>query len=184
MELEKWTTLESEELFKTPFFRLRRENCELPDKRIMSRYYILDFPDWVHIVPITSDNRLLLLKQYRHAAGNVFYEIPGGTTEPGQSEDPMDAAIRELLEETGYRSDQWISLGSYYPNPALQSNCIHVYLAKNCVRVSEQNLDPFERIEVVTMEWNEAYSMVLSQNLKHGLILGSLALAQFHLNQS
>ena len=180
----KWTALESEELLKTSFFQLRREKCELPDQRVMPGYYILDFPDWVHVIPMTSDHQLILLRQYRHAAGDIFYEIPGGTTEPGTNEEPKEAAARELLEETGYESKHWIGLGAYHPNPALQSNRLHVYLAQDCKKVSEQNLDPFEGIEVVTMGWEEAYRIVMSQDLQHGLMLGSLALAQFYLSGS
>src|ERR1700679_1313608 len=114
--MSHWKTLKSQILFQSGIFRLRSDECELPDGRVMPRYYVFEFPDWVNVVPVTPNGQMILLKQHRHGAERDFLEIPGGSTHPGQNEDPREAAARELLEETGYQSQNWIACGSHYPN--------------------------------------------------------------------
>src|SRR5690606_8280558 len=96
---KKWKVLSSESIFSTSIMKLRFEKCELPDGRVMPKYYIVDFPDWVHVVAVTDANKVVLLRQYRHAAGTSFWEVPGGSLDPHRAEDPLDAAKRELQEE-------------------------------------------------------------------------------------
>jgi len=109
--MDKWKLLSSAYICKEPWATLRRDTCELPDGRINDHYYVLEYPDWVNMIGITEQNELLVIKQYRHGAGIIALEIPAGTTEAG--EDPKNAAVREMLEETGYRhtlcqsGDKW-----------------------------------------------------------------------------
>src|ERR1700753_1586705 len=103
--IKPWKCLKSTEIFKTSFFRFRRDQCELPDGRVMPNYYVMEFPDWANIVPVTEDGRIVLVEQYRHAIGHVCLEIPGGSTDTKAFEEPKKAALRELLEETGYVPD-------------------------------------------------------------------------------
>lgn len=176
-KMPRWKTLSSKSLFETGFFKLRVDECELPDGRVMPRYYVMEFSDWVNVVPITDSGEMVLLEQYRHGAGQVFLEIPGGTTNPGQGEDPRLAGERELLEETGYQAREWIHCGHHYPNPALQNNRMHTYLALGCRLVGEQNLDPFEDIKVVTMPVADALKAWQDGAFSHSLISASLGLA-------
>jgi len=129
MKLEKWKILETEVIMNLGLFRLRKDKCELPDQRVMPSYYVIDFADWVHMVPITRNGDVVVIRQYRHAAEDHFLEIPGGATDPKNNESPKGAALRELEEETGYSSKNVFELGSHFPNPALQSNQLHSYLA-------------------------------------------------------
>lgn len=171
-----WKVLKSSNLFQSGFFRLRVDECELPDKRVMPRYYVLEFPDWVNVVPVTADGQIILLDQYRHAAGTDFIEVPGGSTNPG-GEDPLMAGRRELLEETGFEAEEWISCGFHYPNPALQNNKMFTYLALSCQKTSEPSLDPFECLTVKTMPVQEAFDRFFAGEFKHSLIAASLSLA-------
>jgi 8-oxo-dGTP pyrophosphatase MutT (NUDIX family) len=119
-------------------------------------------------------------EQYRHGAGEVFLEIPGGSTDPGDNE-PLTAGRRELLEETGFESPKWIACGYHFPNPALQSNKMYTFLALDCVRVAEPTPDPFEDIRVIEMPVKEVLARLESGSFTHSLIANSLWLARPHL---
>ena len=175
--------MKSTELLKARFFRLRSDECELPDKRVMPSYYVMEFPDWVNVVPATPDGQLVMVEQYRHAGEEIFLEIPGGSTN-GPGEDPLEAGRRELLEETGYASDEWIYCGFHFPNPALQNNKMHTYLALNCLKVQAPNLDPFEDLKVRLMSVNEAVEALNGGGIRHSLIAASMSLAVSRLKES
>lgn len=156
------------------------DECELPDGRIMPRYFVLEFPDWVNVVPITTDGQMVLVRQYRHAAQDMFLEIPGGSThaDRGQGpEDPRVAGERELLEETGYMAKEWISCGFHYPNPALQNNRVHTYLALGCEKIKEPELDPYEDLTTVTLPVREVFKKWQNGEIQHSLIAASLGLS-------
>jgi ADP-ribose pyrophosphatase len=172
-----WKVLQSKELLRLGFFRVKDETCQLPDGRVMPHYYILEFTDWVNVLPVTADGQVIAIEQYRHGSGQTHLEIPGGSLHPGQSEEPRLAAQRELLEETGYASENWISCGFHYPNPALQSNRMHVFLALDCRKVSEPHLDPFEDLSVRTFQLKDFVSQWQSGQISHSLIAASVGLA-------
>lgn len=179
--MAKWKVLNTEEIFKSGLFRLREDKCKLPDGRIMPRYYTFDFPDWVQAVAITKSGEMVMLTQYRHSAEKDFLEVPGGSMDPRTTEEPLAAAQRELLEETGYTSSNWTCVGIQYPNPALQSNRLHTFLALDCEKTAEPSLDPFEDLEVKLMSIKDVYEKVHKGDVTHSLILSSLFLAQYYL---
>jgi 8-oxo-dGTP pyrophosphatase MutT (NUDIX family) len=107
----KWKTIFSEYLFKDNWFKVRREKCETPTGKIVEPYYVYEFTPWVGALAITSEGKVILIKQYRHAIGEICIEIPGGCVDETDS-NIADAAHRELLEETGYSFDSIEFLGS------------------------------------------------------------------------
>lgn len=167
-----WKTLEKKEVFKCPFFTLFSEKCETFQKKTLNDYYRMELVDWVQVVVETEDDQLLLIRQYRHGDKQEHIEIVGGVCDPG--EDPLAAAKRELLEEAGYASENWTLLGSSKPNPAIQNNTMFSYFAKNAKKVSEQNLDPFEDIDVFSIPKADLRDYLLAGNVKHSLVLMSL----------
>lgn len=156
------------------FFRVRKDTCELPDGRVMPTYYVLEFPDWVNVVPLTSDGKVILLRQHRHGVEEDCLEIPGGSSHPGGKEDPRLAAERELLEETGYCAKEWISCGYHFPNPALQTNRMHTYIALGCEKVSEPNLDPFEDLYTEIVDFPKFIERYHDGEFSHSLIAASI----------
>lgn len=180
----KWKTLESKEIFSSGLFNLRSDKCELPDGRIMPRYFVMDFPDWVNILPITTDKQVILVKQYRHASGHVHLEVPGGSMDPRLNENPLDGARREMLEETGYDSKRIEKVCSHFPNPALQTNRMHTYIAYDCEKVQEQNLDPYEDLSLYFCSIEKLEEHLLNGDINHSIMMASVALALNQLKKS
>ncbi|WP_448136946.1 NUDIX hydrolase [Sphingobacterium siyangense] len=170
--MEKWKRLSSEYICKEPWATLRRDTCELPDGRINDHYYVLEYPDWVNMIGITEQNELLVIKQYRHGAGIISLEIPAGTTEEG--EDPKNAAVREMLEETGYQFDQIEEIAKLYANPATSGNITYTYLMTGGKKVQEQALDEHEEIDVYRIPLEEAKSMLLDNKFSQALHASAL----------
>jgi ADP-ribose pyrophosphatase len=168
----KWKTLSKEEIFKIAFISLDKESCELPDGRQMKAYYILHFPHWVNIVAIDKNNDFLLIRQYRHASKEVHWEVPGGAAH--KDEDPQLSALRELREETGYTSNNVHLVAENYPNPAIQDNKVYTYLALDCEYEGEQELDPFEEIEVVKIPYKQVEEMLAEGKFNHIICVASL----------
>lgn len=150
----KWKTLSSEYLFNDRWFKVRKEVCETPQGKIVDPYYVYDFSTWVGALPVTEDGKIIMLKQYRHALGEVCIEIPGGCvddTDKGFKE----AIARELMEETGYNFSDYEYLGKISPNPSTNSNLLHMFLAKGGRKVAAQSLDENEEIEVILLDMYE-----------------------------
>ncbi len=145
--MEKWTRLDSEIALDTPYFRIRRDTCRLPDGREIDDYYVEEVEDIVLIVALTSDHHFILVEQYKHGISEICTEIPGGFCEP-DTDDPQIDAQRELVEETGYTSATWHKLITLIHNPTRSNNRVHVYLALDATQTNTQSLDPNEAIEV------------------------------------
>ncbi|WP_374166737.1 NUDIX hydrolase [Arcticibacter sp. MXS-1] len=122
----KWEKLSSRYLVKEKWATLRVDACKMPDGTIIDDYYVLEYPDWVNAVAVTEDNEVILIRQYRHASGEVILEVPGGCIDPGES--PEEAVKRELLEETGYAFSTIEPMGTVYANPSTSANKTHSFL--------------------------------------------------------
>jgi ADP-ribose pyrophosphatase len=175
--------LERRYAFTDPWLRLRSDSVLLADGRLLSSCDIFEYPDWVDVIALTADLNVVLVDQYRHAVGQIRTEFPAGVVD--QPETPMAAIKRELLEETGYASEDWRLLGSAPVNPALQTNRIHCFLALGAQRVAEQDLDEGEAIRTHELPWSSFIERVEAGNLElPALQLASLYLLQTYLGRS
>ncbi len=179
----KWRKVASQEIFSTHYFQMRVDQCRLPDGRVMPRYFVVDFPDWVQVVALNRQNDLLLVEQYRYPGKGWYLEFPGGSTHPNRKERPLTAAKRELREETGCVAKKWKYLGYHYPNPALLTNKCHVFLALECTRIGDLKLDPFEDLYVRTLPISRFLPLLYRSKKIHSLMLASFEMARPYLER-
>ena len=146
--LQKWKILKSKIVFNQRHFQVRQDEVQLQNGQLIDDYFLFIRPDVVQLFPITENNEVVLVRQYRHGAGEVLLELPAGNFNPGE-EIAEFAAIRELKEETGYVADKVIKIATLYDNPPKETNKIHLFLAENVRQSGEINPDITEEIEVV-----------------------------------
>jgi 8-oxo-dGTP pyrophosphatase MutT (NUDIX family) len=127
-DIEPWIVNGSVAIIKDRWIDLRADDCTTAGGVGISPYYVLRYPDWAHVVCLDQDDRICVVSQYRHGAARVVMELPGGVVEAG--EHPLEAAKRELLEETGVRASRWRGCGDFSPNPATHSNRFHVFACR------------------------------------------------------
>lgn len=170
--IKEWKVLESEYLVRRPWLTARRDRLELPDGRIIPEYYVLEYPDWVNVIAITKDGQFVMERQYRHAARKISLELPCGVMEEGET--PLEAAQRELLEETGFGGGQWKKLMELSPNPSAMSNMTHCFLAIGVEKIAEQHLDETEELSVLFMTKEEVKRMLNENQICQALMVAPL----------
>jgi len=175
--LRSWDERSREILTRYKSFEARRCVRVSPRTGAEHGFFVLGVPDWVNIVALTDDDRVILVRQYRHGTEAFELEVPGGAIDP-EDPDPGHAAARELREETGYEAREIRPLGVMTPNPAFHTNVCHAYAALGCHRVGELLQDPGEDIEVVTVPRSEVRSMVQRGDITHALALAALLYAR------
>ncbi len=146
--LKKWKIVDSRWVINHRWCQVRQDTVELPNGTIIDDFFVNVRPDIVLILALTPQEEIIFVRQYRHGSSQILLELPAGTFDV-KKEKSMEAAQRELAEETGYHSSQWIGLGTIYENPIKDQQKIHLFIALNTMKVGEQNLDITEEIEVV-----------------------------------
>lgn len=155
-------------------FSIRTDRAVSPRTGKEHDFYIVESPDWVNVIPLTSDRQVVMIKQYRHGARQVTLEIPGGMIDGGDS--PMEAASRELREETGYQGEKLTLLGKVNPNPALFGNFCYTFLAENVTKVSLPAPDQTEDIEVVLIPLADIPQMIRKGVIDHAIVINAFCL--------
>jgi ADP-ribose pyrophosphatase len=178
----RWKTLKSDYLFKDLWFTVRADTCERPDGKLIAPYYVYEFPAWVSALAITDDGKIILEKQYRHALGEVAFELPGGCVD--DTDKNLEAAIaRELQEETGYTFDTYEYLGKTSANPSTNNNWMHIYLATGGRLTTEQALDDNEDIEIHLVTLDELKTLLLENKIIQSMHVTALFYALHKLGE-
>jgi 8-oxo-dGTP pyrophosphatase MutT (NUDIX family) len=150
MEKPVWRVRASSYAIESPYLRIRKDEVELPDGTIVKDYYVRESHGFVLIVPITDDQRVVLVRQYRYGADAIVLELPAGSLEEG--EEPADCARRELLEETGYEAGAFELIATYGAEPVRSDARAFVFLARGAKKTQPQQLDVTERIDVEVVD--------------------------------
>jgi 8-oxo-dGTP pyrophosphatase MutT (NUDIX family) len=174
--MSSWRRLDSRPVARCRVFDVDAVRFEPTDGGPARSFHVVSAPDWINVVPLTDDGRLVLVRQFRFGIGAETLEIPGGMCDEGES--PIDAARRELIEETGYAASSIEPLGWVHPNPPLQTNRCHSFLARGLVRAGPQRLDPDERIVTVEVPITDVPRLVRERAITHALVLAALYLLE------
>ncbi len=171
-KIEKWTTLESRYVIRRPWLTARVDVVQLPDGRVNPEHYVLEYPDWVNVIAITREGLYVMVRQYRHGMHMVMAELAAGTAEQGES--PLQAAQRELLEETGYAGGEWRCIMTVGQNPSICNNVTHCFVATGVERVADQQLDSGEDIAVELWTRQQLLEHLQRDEMKQALMAAPL----------
>jgi len=168
-----WTTADRERLIDTPVFSVRRDRKHRPAHPDDTEdFYVIESVDWVNVIPVTEQGEIVFIEHYRHGTDEVRLEIPGGMIDPSDPS-PSFAAAREMREETGYASDPLVEIGVVRPNPALQVNHCHTFLAENARLVGPPRPDDTEDIRVVLHPKSEVPRLMREGRISHALVVAA-----------
>ena len=171
-EKGKWKVLKSEYLFNRPWLTVRRDCVELPDGRQNPEFYVLEYLDWVNVIAITEDGQFVMERQYRHGLGKTCFEIPAGVMEKGET--PLEAAKRELMEETGYGEGEWTNIMNVSGNSSTTNNISHCFVAKGVKKISGQHLDSTEDLEIVLLSRDQVKDLMVNDQIRQSLMAAPL----------
>jgi ADP-ribose pyrophosphatase len=176
---EVWKRKTSKNIADCRVFRVREDFCERESDNLEHSFYVIESPDWVNVIAIDAENRAVLIEQFRHGTEEIILEIPGGIIDEGEA--PLAAARRELLEETGYASDEYIYLGKSRPNPAIQNNWMYHFAALNCRKIQETAFDEHESVVAKLVSLDEIPQLIESERITHSLVLAGFYKLNLHL---
>ncbi|MGA2031564.1 MAG: NUDIX hydrolase [Thermoguttaceae bacterium] len=173
MPHRSWTFLGSHDVVDYRIFRLRHDLYRLAPSGVEHDFIVLETPSWVNVVPVTTDGKVVLIRQFRHGIRDVVVEIPGGVMDEGEA--PEAAAVRELREETGYVAGEMRLLARVLPNPAIQDNYCYLFAAEGCRKAGEPQLDALERIDVLERPLQEIPELIRNGDIVHSMAIAAFA---------
>jgi len=177
---KRWKVVQSTYLFKSFYVALRTDTVELPNGEKVDDYTIWEVPDGVVVIALTADGNVLFTRQYRHGTGEILLQLPGGSYDK-KTEDPKQAATRELLEETGYQAEGLIYLGEVSIYPSKMTKKISIYLAEDVEQRVATDFDNTEHIETVSFSLTEVARLIEIGKITDAEAIAGIFLALQHL---
>ncbi|PDS80583.1 NUDIX hydrolase [Rhizobium sp. L43] len=182
-ELKPWSVTASRITYEDRWIRLRSDDCVTADGIVVAPFHVLDYPDWINVIPVMPDGRVLLTREYRHGRGEIVLGLVSGGVEASDVETDdaaMAAARRELREETGYEASTFVKLLTSYPNAASQSNMVTSWLALGVSRAGEPRFDSGEKVELLFAD----LATILGDIKSGAVILQSMHVAALYAAES
>ena len=167
MEIVKWKTVSSKYLVREKWATLRVDVVDLQNGVVKDDYYVLEYPNWVTAVALTEDNKIIMVRQYRHGGNIISLEIPGGVIDGDESSE--NAVKREMLEETGYSFSSVELLATNFPNPATSNNVTYTYLLKGGVKTHDQHFDEHEILSVEEYSVQEVKQLLTDNKIAQSI---------------
>lgn len=171
--LKPWSTVATKPLGDFRIFSLRSEEKLSPRTNLPHEFFIIDCVDWVNVIPVTPNNELVMIEQFRHGSNTVELEIPGGTMDASDAS-PLATGVRELREETGYEGDNARIIGQVFSNPAIMSNRTYTVLVQNCRLQHPIQLDSGEDLVTRLVPVSEIPDLVRDGKIRHSLVVVAL----------
>ena len=159
-----WTVDKTTHIIQDEWVSLRSDECRMPDGTSVAPYYVLEYMDWISLFALTPDDEVLLVRQYRHGAGETILELPCGRVDDADAS-TLETAKRELMEETGYAVESIAPSGIMYANASSHNNKTHSFVATGARLNGTQKLDDYEQIEVVLMPLPELLDLMNTDTL-------------------
>ena len=172
--LPRWITRQNEVLAKTRIFSLEKSRRDEEGTKKSGDFYVLDAADWINVIALTPENKVVLVEQFRHGSEDFELEIVGGLVDLDES--PKDAALRELREETGYvvtEESEVTMIGKVLPNPAFLNNACYTYLVTNVKQEAEQQFDAHENIVVRLEPLEKIDGLIRTGHITHSLVVAA-----------
>lgn len=176
--MKKWKILHSKMVLDNPWCRVRQDEIELPNGKIIDDFFVIIRPEIALVLPITNNQEIVFVRQYRHGVGEILLELPAGGFD-ARYESAETAAIRELKEETGYLAEKVTKLATLSDNPVKDTNKIHLFIAENVIKIGEQKLDITEEIEIVLIPVKSVLDKITQGEIS---VTGSIAALFLGLN--
>jgi 8-oxo-dGTP pyrophosphatase MutT (NUDIX family) len=172
-----WTETKRKQVYDCKVFSVNESICKAPVSDSLQVFTVIDAKDWVIVIPVINTpekEQFVMVWQWRHGSQGLSLEFPGGVMEDG--ENPEESAIRELYEETGYKPGKIEKIGAFCPNPAIMSNKVHFFLAKELINDGKQHLDTDEYVEVALIDTQEVIQGMGKEPYIHALMGTALSL--------
>jgi ADP-ribose pyrophosphatase len=173
-ETPAWRRVGSEKVADCRVFQVRRDRSINPRDQTEHDFFRIEAPDWINIIPLTRDDEVVMIEQYRHGTNEVTLEIPGGMVDEGESSE--GAAARELLEETGYEASPVVLLGRTRPNPAIQNNWLYSFLARDARFQRAPMFDSTEHTAVRLVPLAHVPALIADGTITHSLVVAGFYL--------
>ena len=174
--MQPWIILSQKTLLDRRWLKITEDCVKLPNGTIIDEFHILHTPSWASVIAITESQDILMVEQYRHGLGRTSLELPSGVIDPG--EQPLDAAKRELSEETGHQAQDWVALIDVSPEPARSTHRAHFFVAYGAVQVGDARPEASEIINVKRLGIATLMTELAKGHIDHAAHVGAILLAE------